>query len=82
MPVFFLHMRGDVGFAEDHEGHQWPTLEAARDEALAAARDQWAHAMITGKNLADRSIEIAEVDGHVLMHVPFTDALPAGLLDR
>ena len=82
MRLFFLHQRRDGALIEDPDGSRLPSLEAARHEALAAARDLWAEAICKGEDLSDHQFVITdEHGGHVLI-VPFIDALPEGLQRR
>ena len=77
MPTFHFHVRdGDRSF-EDPEGSELPGLEAARAEALAAAREGFAELIKTGKAVGGRSFGIADGAGRVLATVTFRDV--AGL---
>ena len=75
MPTFHLHIRVDGHLFEDPEGSELPTLEAARAEALAAAREGFAELIKTGKPVGGRSLEITDDAGRVLATVTFRDVV-------
>ena len=77
MPTFHFHTRIDGHLFEDPDGSELPTLEAARAEALVAAREGFAELIKTGKAVGGRSLEIADGAGRVLATVTFRDV--AGL---
>jgi hypothetical protein len=68
--------------AEDPDGSDLPDIEAARAEAIAAARDLWAMAIVKGIDLSDDRFEVADDKGKHVLDVPFTEALPDGLKKR
>ncbi len=82
MPCFFLHQRRDGTLIEDPDGSRVPNLGAARQEALAAARDLWADAILNGEDLTDHQFVITDERGAHVLIVPFIDALPEGLQRR
>ena len=82
MPTFYLHTQRDGVLIEDPDGSDLPDVETARQEALAAARDLWASAMTSGRDLTDHKFVIADKTGEHLLVVPFVDALPEGLQKR
>ena len=78
MRVYF-HQRVGDDYIEDPDGHDYPSLEAARAAAIVSARHLWAAAIIAGEDLTGESIEVAAADGRHLFSVPLSEALPAGL---
>lgn len=82
MPLFHLHITVDGVLVEDVDGSDLPDVGAARDDALAAARDLWASAMVKGEDLSNRSFVITSARGERLLILPFTDALPQTLRAR
>jgi hypothetical protein len=79
MPHFCLNVRqGDV-LLEDPEGGEFVSVEAARDEAIAAAREIMCEQIGRGE-LPERNdcIEIMNHDGHLMLTVSFDEALPPG----
>jgi uncharacterized protein YbcI len=59
----------------DEEGTELPDLDAARAEAIEDARTLMSDAILGGRDISDRSIEISNESGEVLMVVPFADAV-------
>jgi hypothetical protein len=59
----------------DEEGTELPDLNAARAEAIEDARALMSDAILGGRDISDRSIEISNESGEVLMVVPFVDAV-------
>jgi hypothetical protein len=82
MPRYFLHIEDGHQQIRDEEGSELPDLTAAREEALASARQLWAAAIIEQQDLSTRRFLVADNDGGALLAVPFTDALPEGLQRR
>jgi hypothetical protein len=82
VPLFFLHQRRDGRIIEDPDGSRLTSLEDARQEALAAARDLWADAILKGTDLADHQFVITDEHGAHVLIVSFIDALPEGLQRR
>ena len=52
MPIFFLHLHVGHKLIEDPEGSDLPSLEAAKTEALEAAREIIADRIIAGNTLS------------------------------
>ena len=77
--AYFLHRMTPTGCIADPDGSVLRTLDAAREEALASARDLWAEAIVTQQDLTGHSFEITDRSGRLLLSVPFTDALPPGM---
>lgn len=77
--TYFLHRKTPTGYIADPDGSVLPSLDAAHEEALASARDLWAEAIVTQHDLSKDSFEIMDGTGHLLLSVPFTDALPPGV---
>jgi hypothetical protein len=75
MLVFHFHVRDGGRVIEDPDGSELPNLEAARAEALAAAREAIAERIRTGKVVESRSFEITGEAGRVLATVTYRDVL-------
>ena len=77
MPWFFLHLRMGDELMEDLEGEEFISLEAARVEAIAAAREIMSKQIRRGE-LPERNscFEIIDHDGHPVLTVAFHEALP------
>lgn len=82
MPLFYFHRRLDGVFYEDPDGSDLRDLPAAREEALAAARDLWAETVGRSEDRSDSRFVIADERGRSVLVVPFADALPDGLGQR
>ena len=76
MPCFYFHMHDGLERIEDEEGSELPDIEAARAEALESARQLWAAAILSGRNLSRHRFEIADEQGNVVHLVRFVEALP------
>lgn len=82
MPRFFLHIDDGTQRIEDEEGSDLLDLAAAREEALGAARQLWAAAILAGQDIAARRFDITDGDGNVLDTVDMNEALPENLARR
>lgn len=60
MPRSFLHIRSGNELIEDPERSVLPDVEAAREEALASARDILAASLEAGNVLDDQVIKIVD----------------------
>ena len=75
MPRWYLHVHdGAVAFL-DPEGSELPDLAAAREEAIAAAREMLSDGMLTGENRLGWRFEIADETGAPLLMMPFSEAV-------
>lgn len=75
MQTFYFHVRDGDALIEDPDGSDLPDLEAARAEALLAAREAVAEALRAGRAVDGRRFEIADDAGRVLASVGFRDVL-------
>ena len=73
MSRFFIHVRCGDTLTEDPEGYDLPNVEAARDEALAAAREILADGL-KSEGLSCEQLEIHDDAGQLLTTVPVRDA--------
>ena len=76
MRRYYLHIRNADDVLLDEEGTDLPDLNAARELALASARDLLGDAIKAGKGVVPESIVVADADGQELMSVPLEHALP------
>ncbi|RZI54345.1 MAG: hypothetical protein EOP12_03385 [Pseudomonas sp.] len=79
---YFLHIEDGVSRIEDKEGSELPTLEEARCEALAAARQLWAAAIVEVRDVSMYRFVVTDSEGKVLTQLGFVEALPARLRER
>jgi hypothetical protein len=75
MPKFFMNVRDGDYLARDVEGIEAANLDAARAEALAAARDLLGDELKNDQVQDNRHFEIVDEAGQVLATVPLMDAL-------
>ena len=75
MPTFHFHVRDGGHLFEDPDGSDLPDLQAARAEALAAAREGVAEHIRAGKAVDGWSLEIADGAGRVLATVTHRDVV-------
>lgn len=75
MPHYFLHIRDGDSFVEDLEGTGFDDLDAARLEAVAAAREILAEKIVAGEEVDGQWFEICDAEGRVLDKVVFRDVM-------
>ena len=63
----------------DPEGTELPSIEAARSEAIEDARQLMATAMLSGRDISTRRIEIMNDLGVLLLVIPFAEAYTSEL---
>jgi hypothetical protein len=75
MSRFYLHVCNGNGFIEDEEGSDLPDASAAREKAIAGARDIMAAEIQLGELDLGSFIEVEDVDRKHLFTVTFADAV-------
>ncbi|MFN7024423.1 MAG: DUF6894 family protein [Pseudorhizobium sp.] len=75
MPRYFFHQVTKAGLVSDLEGTDLPDLEHARCEALLDARSLMSHAILQGRDISSRTIQIRDEGGNLLLTVPFVDTV-------
>jgi hypothetical protein len=75
MATFFFHIRGGGIEAEDYIGMDLPGLEAARDEAVRAARDIMMDEIQAGRLSLRRRIDVEDEDQRPVFSLPFGEAI-------
>ena len=75
MPRFFFHSRTASLLVEDPEGTEFPTLEAARAEAIIDLRQMAAEALQQDRPVDNLHIDIHDSAGRLLATVSASDAL-------
>jgi hypothetical protein len=81
MPRYYFHIRSDDDTARDDEGTDLPDLDAARELALATARELLGNAIKEGKDVVPNTIMIADAFGREVASVPMRDVVPSHLRD-
>jgi uncharacterized protein DUF6894 len=77
LPRYYLHIRSGDQTALDDEGTDLPDLQAARADALVAARELFAAGIKSARDPLPKSIVIADKAGKELGEVRLKDVLPA-----
>lgn len=75
MKRFFLHIRDGTTLIEDLEGSVLPNVEAAREEAMQAAREIIASKILSGEVVDGQTFEITDETGAMCATLPFKDAM-------
>ncbi|HEV7436844.1 MAG TPA: hypothetical protein VGO22_18565 [Pseudorhizobium sp.] len=71
MPRYYFHIREHEKFEEDPEGAEFASLEEARQEATAAAREMVSEAVLHDEIIDGRTFEVTLPDGTVVAIIPF-----------
>jgi hypothetical protein len=79
MSRFYFHIHAGEQVLLDQEGTELRDTHAARQEALATARDILANAIRSGNENIPEAIVIADSEGRGLETVPFALVLPRPL---
>lgn len=75
MPRFYFHLANDM-FVRDHQGRDLPNREAARAEAIKAARDILAATILEqGKINFEHRIDVVDEAGEAVLSVKFGDVV-------
>ncbi|MCJ8518335.1 hypothetical protein ABID21_001354 [Pseudorhizobium tarimense] len=75
MPRYYFNVRSHDAVDKDPEGAELPSFEAARNEAVQAAREIIAEKVLSDDVIDGQSFEITAEDGTVLGAVPFRSVL-------
>jgi hypothetical protein len=75
MPRYYMHMSDGSGFVEDEEGRVLADHEAARAEAIRAARDVMAGELLRGVLDLSSFIEVEDESRSLLFTIHFADAV-------
>jgi hypothetical protein len=81
LPRYFLHIRSAEGTSRDEEGTDLTDLNAAKADALAAARELFAAAIALARDPMLKSIVITDEAGQELGEVRIRDLLPPSFWD-
>jgi hypothetical protein len=79
MPKFHFHFKYGPAVLRDDEGAEFLDVAAAREEALASARELLVNVLKAPGEQAPDCCIIADPDGRELEKVYLRDALPANL---
>lgn len=75
MPRYFFHVSDGAGFAEDEEGRELPSAEAARREAIDGAGDLMAAEVRAGALDLASFIEVEDEAHNHLFTVTFEEVV-------
>ena len=78
MPRFFFNISTRTTIIRDEEGTELADLDAARCEAINDARGMMSTAILEGRDISHRHIEICDAVGTVLLKVTFSEAYEPG----
>jgi hypothetical protein len=71
---YFFHLHNDIE-AYDEEGRELPDIEAARDAAMAAARDMAAESVREGHLNLGHYVEVEDGHGTPVMKITFGEVV-------
>jgi hypothetical protein len=75
MKRYFFNTRDGDLFTKDEEGSELPDLDAARHEAILAAREMMAEMLLEGRVVDGQVFEIMDEDDLLVAKVPFKSAM-------
>ena len=75
MPKYYFNVLTVNGRMEDPEGTDLPSMDEAYVSAIEDARALMSEAILEGKDISSRKIEICNEDNSPLQIVPFREAL-------
>jgi uncharacterized protein YjbI with pentapeptide repeats len=75
MPRYFFHTVAGDGRREDFEGSDLQDLEQARLKAIKDARAMMSDAILDGRDISSRHMEVCNELGKILLKVRFRDAV-------
>jgi hypothetical protein len=75
MPLYYFHYRADGKLTRDTEGIELADEKEAVREAMLAAKEVIAHALLRGEPvIREAEFDIADSEGHHLYSFPFSVA--------
>ena len=81
MPTFYFHLKKGTVVTHDEEGSEFGDIAAAREEALACAREILGDAVRFGLQYVPDGFIIADASGRNLMTVTLSEVLPKQMQD-
>jgi hypothetical protein len=78
MPTFYLNISTRTTILKDEEGAQLADLADAHREAIKDARGLMSAAILQGRDISHRHIEICDANGDILLKVLFSEAYEPG----
>jgi hypothetical protein len=75
MPLYFFNVRCGSDTVVDLEGTDLQDIDLAYREAIEDARQLMSNAILEGRDISSRYIEIRDQAGELLLTVPFLQAI-------
>jgi hypothetical protein len=75
MTRYFIDLRDKAGMVSDEEGADFPSLEAALNEAKASARDLVKQYLDNRTPLEESCVEVRDTDGQVVAALTVAEVL-------
>ncbi|WP_184656030.1 DUF6894 family protein [Rhizobium soli] len=72
---YYFNLVSAAGTVHDYEGTELSSIEHARREAIEDAKGLMSAAILEGRDISARSIEICNEEGEVLLTIAFRDAI-------
>ncbi|MBB2719618.1 UNVERIFIED_ORG: hypothetical protein GGD48_004895 [Rhizobium etli] len=76
MQKYYFHVRRGENLELDTEGAEFASAEKACEEAIEAAREILAEAILAGHSTDGDCFEITSEDGSLLAVIPFASVIP------
>ncbi len=73
--LYYFNIRSESSLVEDPEGEKYPDLQAARDAAVAQARDLIAEGDRNGEDRRSWCVEVMDRSNQQVLKVAFSDVL-------
>jgi hypothetical protein len=71
MPHFYFHLRSPEGLSKDEDGSHYRNLREAAQDARCTKERYMKDAKAEGRDDSECNFEITDVNGNILMRVPF-----------
>lgn len=75
MSRYYFHVRDGDKLRTDPEGADFRSLDAARDEAIHAAREIMAEKVLKGEVISNECFEVTNGSGTIVLQIPFNSVL-------
>ena len=79
MPRFYFFVKDSDGHLIEGDDYELPDVEHARTEALQAIRDIVSDAVKHGHDSPVQEVVVTDLEGHPVLSLPATEAIPKRL---